>query len=40
MASVWDFCLGRDTEAKVTNLVHKMNKTECSEEKKIKVHFL
>lgn len=31
---IWDLCLGRDTEAKLTNLVHKMNKIECSEEKK------
>lgn len=29
----FDLCLGRGTEAKVKNLLHKVNKIECSEEK-------
>lgn len=33
MAPIWDVYLGQDTEAKVINLVHKMNKIEVCGEK-------
>lgn len=39
MASVRDACLGQVSEAKVINLVHKMNQIEFSEEKKLRCIF-